>query len=117
MAAGKWLRSVILGLALVFLSQPAQAQTTGEKKLATLLEDVFETSVFGLLNSTGAPDIGVEDPTGFKAAGTIASALLVELGSFPIGSSSGGFAYFFDPTTRLDVLDEHRTYTRRSCES
>ena len=103
MAAGKWLRSVILGLALVFLSQPAQAQTTGEKKLATLLDDVFETSVFGLLNSTGAPDIGVEDGTGFEAAGTIASALLVELGGFPIGSSSGGFAYFFDPTTRLDV--------------
>ena len=103
MAAGKLWRSVILGLALVFLTQPAQAQTTGATKLATLLDDIFEASVVGLLDNTGAPDVGVEEAAGFHASGTINSALLVELGSFPIASSSGGFAYFFDPTTRLDV--------------
>lgn len=107
MSAVKSLRNAILGLALVFLAQSAQAQTAGAQTgLAGLLDEAYEASVLSLfthIDDSGAIPLGLEEPAGFHASGAIGTALLHELGSFPIGSSSGGFTYFFDPATGVGV--------------
>jgi hypothetical protein len=96
----KCFRSVVAGFSLVLLAQTAQAQSAqAERGLVNLIDETFEASALGLLNSTGVAGLGVREGAGREAGAAIGSALVVELGSFPIGSSSGGFTYFFEPTS------------------
>jgi hypothetical protein len=67
--------------------------------LVDLVDETFAESVLGLLDSTDVPELAVRDARGFDAGGAMSSALAIELGSFPIGSSSGGFTYFFDASS------------------
>jgi Putative MetA-pathway of phenol degradation len=100
MVAVKCFRGVVVGLSLALVAQTAQAQSAqAERGLVHLISDTFEASALGLLSSTGVAGLGVRDGAGRDTGAAIDSALVVELGSFPIGSSSGGFTYFFEPAS------------------
>jgi hypothetical protein len=102
MVAVKYFRGVVVGLSLALVAQTAQAQSApAEPGLVHLISNTYKASALGLLISTGVARLGVLDgeATGRNTGGAIESALVVELGSFPIGSSSGGFTYFFEPAS------------------
>ena len=81
-------------LTLTLSSAPAQAQQT-----------VSEIVLFLLTNRSVATDDFVRDADAAVATyETISRFLTVELGTLPIASSAGGFAYRFDRTLGTMVL-------------
>lgn len=102
MMSATWLRNTILGLAFVLLAHPAEAQT--QVQLADFFQDIYFRSVLELYGNIRNRE-SFRSPTieGFVAAGVLTSAFVTDLGGFPIGSSSGGFTYFFNPTTGVAV--------------
>jgi len=85
---------IFCALALTLSSAPAEAQQT-----------VSEIVLFLLTNRSVATDDFVRDADAAVATyETLSRFLTVELGTLPIGSSAGGFAYRFDRTLGTLVL-------------
>jgi hypothetical protein len=94
----RWLRYVVLASVFSFVPAMASAQSSG---LVNVIGDNYEASVEKLFGGIGNAEIVVREiPEGpFNAAGVISSATVLETAAFPIGSSSGGFTYFYDATS------------------
>src|SRR5262245_39586607 len=97
----KCFRGVVVGLSLMLTAESAWAQSAqSEVGLADLVAHTYLVSLEGFIESTGAHGfLDVQDLRGLEAGAAMSSALAVALGSFPIGSSSGGFTYFFDASS------------------
>jgi hypothetical protein len=97
----KCFRGVVVGLSLMLTAESVWAQSAqSEVGLADLVNHTYLVSLGGFIESTGAHDVlDVQDLRGLEAGAAMSSALAVALGSFPIGSSSGGFTYFFDASS------------------
>jgi hypothetical protein len=92
-------RFLLLQACFALVAGTAQAQES--PSVSQLIEDTVIASQVRLITGIGNAasfDFGVP-VTSFEAAGALTSALVYQTGAFPIGSSSGGFTYFFDATT------------------
>jgi hypothetical protein len=92
----------ILVLAGMAICMPTEARAQQQaNNLSDLLTNVFNRGADNLLTFLNDPTLFALDKNqaASDAAGALESALINEIGGFPIGSSSGGFTYFFDPST------------------
>jgi hypothetical protein len=100
-----WLRRAFLGLAAACLAVPARAQTPGAK-LIDLFENTYTESLYGrtgLFQQVNPDLFELKEFKGLSNIPQLNSAVVAELGSFPLGSSSGGFTYVFDRSTGVGV--------------
>lgn len=86
----KMTRRVILLLLVVGLASPAAAQQS------QTMNDVLSFLLTNQSVQTG--DVAVDRLAAQATRDTISRALLVDLATMPLGSSSGGFTYQFNPT-------------------
>lgn len=99
MSTCKMLRVPILVCALMFASRDSRAQEAG---VIDFIGNVYVDTLRGLVANpilVGSDVTATFNPEALLAPGVLGSALVYEIGGFPIGSSSGGFTYVFDPTT------------------
>lgn len=100
MLAWRWLCRLVICLAMLVVARVAPAQD-----LSTAISSVLDASINNLHESIGNKEVFAPG-FNFDALVTtdvLRSAFARELGSFPIGSSSGGFAYSFDSSSGVAV--------------
>src|SRR5688572_4831621 len=91
--------AALAATALLFVAREARAQ--GLIDLASL---IYLESVNGLTDRVRGSNISAAlNFNALDAVAVIGSAVVIETAGFPIGSSSGGFTYFFDATSGAAV--------------
>src|SRR5688572_17962441 len=91
--------AALAATALLFVAREARAQ--GLIDLASL---IYLESVNGLTDRVRGSNISAAlNFNALDAVAVIGSAVVIETAGFPIGSSSGGFTYFFDATSGVAV--------------
>jgi hypothetical protein len=90
-----WRRFLTLAALFVFAANPARAQ---DPKVIDLIGDTYVTSQTQLVSNIGNSSLFNAGFSlgAFDANAALGSALVLETAAFPIGSSSGGFTYFYD---------------------
>ena len=93
----RWLRSVVLASFFALVPGIASAQSSG---LVNVIGDTYDASIEQLEAGIGNAALFETFAFGpFAAEAVISSATVLETAAFPIGSSSGGFTYFYDATS------------------
>jgi hypothetical protein len=97
MSTSKILRIAVLVGACLFASRHARAQ----EDIVGVIDQVYASSLQGLLDRIPPSSLSATFNEEFatNTIGAIRSAFVLETAGFPIGSSSGGFTYFYDATT------------------
>jgi len=92
-------RRMSAALCALFLAVPSGAVfADADRPLSTLLVDLFSpTNPLVLDTSVGHDAHFVSQPDALQTLGELNRGIASQLSTFPLGSSSGGFTYSFDP--------------------
>ena len=101
MTASKWLLVFVLATSVALMARPVAAQDD-QVEAADVVSISYFTSLISLVLAVPADAFGF-DREAAVAGPALNKSLVNEIGGFPIGSSSGGFTYFFDPASGTAV--------------